>query len=156
MIDLDFVLPDAASALGRSWSRSLDRDASRIDSMELRYKMFFTRVEFTVGEVTLLSKFSFEPLADIALGMLHVLKRLRDAEEATLGFTERDEILRFTPTFDSVRIASSTRPEVVAMARKAEIVLTLSVFVEKAAGEIVKFNPNMMKNANILRLRNEA
>ncbi|MFI7543767.1 hypothetical protein [Actinoplanes sp. NPDC049599] len=152
MVIVDFVVPDFDSVLGRSWVKALEGDAQSIQAATLQYKLFYSQVEFSIDGVKFLSKGSFVPLVDLALGMSGVVDRLAGNSDGALDFTEHDEVIRFVVSGEDVEVVSSKSPASAA-AKKADTIDALTSFVERAYDSIVAFHPAISENATVARLR---
>jgi hypothetical protein len=153
MVVVDFVVPDVDSVLGRSWVKSLDRDAQSIKDVVLQYKLFYSQVEFSIDGKKFLSKSSFVPLIDLALGMSNVVDRLADKSDGALDFTEHDEVIKFVVSGESVQVDSSKNPAATATAKKADLIDAMASFVGRAYDSVVTLCPAMSENATVARLR---
>ena len=147
MVILDFVVPDLDSVLGRSW------DAQSIKPVTLRYKLFYSQVEFSVDGIKFLSRSSFVPLVDLALGMSAVADRLATNTDGALDFTEHDEVIRFVVSGGNVEVSSSKKPAITATVDKAEMIDALNSFVRRAYDSVVTFHPAIADNETVARLR---
>lgn len=153
MVIVDFVVPDVDSVLGRSWAKSLEGDARSIKEVMLQYKLFYSQVEFSIDGVKFLSKSSFVPLIDLAIGMSHVADRLVENSNGALDFTEHDEVIKFVVSGESVQVDSSKNPAATASAKKAELIDAMASFVGRVHDSVVTFCPAMSENATVARLR---
>ena len=153
MVIVDFVVPDVDSVLGRSWAKSLEGEARSIKAVTLQYKLFYSQVEFSVDGVKFLSKSSFVPLVDLALGMSGVADRLVCSSDGALDFTEHGEVIKFVVSGENVEVTSSKNPAATATVGRAEIVDALTSFVGRARDSVVAFCPAISENATVARLR---
>ncbi|GAA3948035.1 hypothetical protein [Actinoplanes auranticolor] len=153
MVIVDFVVPDVDSVLGRSWVKSLEGEARSIKDVTIRYKLFYSQVEFSIDGVKFLSKSSFVPLVDLGLGMSGVVDRLASDSDGALDFTEHDEVIKFVVSGQNVEVVSSKNPATTATAKKAEMIDALTSFVRRAHDSVVTFHPAMSENATVARLR---
>ncbi|MEU8610657.1 hypothetical protein AB0C29_21980 [Actinoplanes sp. NPDC048791] len=150
---VDFVVPDVDSVLGRSWARSLEGDAHSIEEGVLRYKLFYSQVEFSIDGVRFLSKTSFVPLVDLAIGMSRIVGNLARESDGVLDFTEHDELIWFVVDGENVEVVSSKNPAAAATARTADLMDALASFAARAHDAVVTFHPAMSENATVARLR---
>jgi hypothetical protein len=152
MVIVDFVVPDVDSVLGRSWAKSLEGNPRSIKDVMLRYKFFYSQVEFSIDGVKFLSRSSFVPLVDLALGVSGVVDDLARNSDGALDFTEHDEVIKFVVSGEDVEVASSKNPAAIAAVGKADLIDALASFVRRAHDSVVNFHPGMSENATVARL----
>ncbi|MEU4769830.1 hypothetical protein AB0H12_42095 [Actinosynnema sp. NPDC023794] len=151
MVSLSFDLPAPSSPWRRTWQAAGRGDPSAIPEIDLRYKYFGVNVELVAGGVQIISKKGFVTLVDLALSLCGVAERLSRGENASFGFTEREEVIGFHLDGETVTVTSSKDPQS-AVAARAELLAELGTFVRTAHARLVDEIPALSDNPVIDRL----
>jgi hypothetical protein len=151
MVSSSFDLPVPSSPWRRTWQAAERGDPSAIPEIDLRYKYFGVNAELVAGGVRIISKDGFVTLVDLALSLCRVAERLSRGENASFGFTEREEVISFHLDGETVTITSSKNPQP-AVAARGELLAELRTFVRTAHARLVGEIPALAGNPVINRL----
>lgn len=148
MLQFDFRVPSADSLLRKSWPVG---NHDSFSATELHYKLFYAHVDFSANGVQFISPEGFVTLVDIALGAMHVAKRLSQDSDGALGFTEDDEVIRFRCSDDDVVVSSSKKDEAATIER-SEVIRAFRLFAKNAHDSVVAHRPTLSENELVRRL----
>lgn len=153
MVNLSFTLPVPSSPWRRTWEAAAGQgDPSAIPETDLRYKYFAVNAELTVSDVEIISKTRFVTLVDLALSVRGVVERLSNGEDASLGFTESAEVIRFRGSGATVSITSSKSTNRAAATTRTDLLAELGRFLHAAHSRLVEEIPALSDNPVIRRL----
>jgi len=148
---LAFSVPSAESPWTGTWNAVSRISAPEaISETDLRYKYFGVNLEFVADETMIVGP-TVVTLVDTALSCVFALKRVSNGEDAALGFTENDEVIRLQIDGSFVKVRS-TKKAVEALVSRDELVAQLSAFVETAYSLLVREVPGLANNPVVQRL----
>ncbi|MBB1261712.1 hypothetical protein [Streptomyces alkaliterrae] len=148
MIQLTFETPSAGSAWRDTWDSARRVNAAAISELDLCYKYFAVRVELASSGVEILSPKGHVTLVDFCLSLRHVLDGLTSHEDAALGFTESDNVIRIHPENNLIVITSSIPPQQVTVDRE-EFKRAVEEFLRAAYSQLINHTPELAQNPTI-------
>jgi len=110
VVQLSFDVPGAGAPWGDTWTLPKGVDPAAVSEIDLCYKYFGVRVRFVVDEVDVISDRRHLTLVDLALALVNATDRLSAGQDAAIGFTESEEVIRLRVEGSQVAITSSTHP----------------------------------------------
>ncbi|MFC5266706.1 hypothetical protein ACFPJ1_31710 [Kribbella qitaiheensis] len=119
---------------------------------DLCYKYFAVAMEFDVDGVDVVRKGRFVTLVDMALGIQYAGRRISAGEDASIGFTEHEEVIHFRRGTGDEIVATSSVRSVVAVVDGAELVGAFGMFVRDAYLRLVAECPGLVANPTVRRL----
>ncbi|MER5429659.1 hypothetical protein [Streptomyces sp. NPDC002588] len=154
MIQFSFEVPKAGSPWRDTWDKAFQVNPAAISETDLCYKYFGVSAELVVGEVEVISSEGHLTLVDLALSLCHALSRLLSGEDAAIGFTEDDEIIRLRRDAGLVEITSSKHQWRVSVERE-ELVGAFGDFLREAHARLTGNVPGLADNPVIQRFSPE-
>ncbi|MFF7553702.1 hypothetical protein ACFZA9_12540 [Streptomyces olivaceus] len=148
MIHFSFEVPKAGSPWRDTWDRATQVNPAAISEMDLCYKYFGVSAELVVNEIKVISSEGYVTLVDLALSLCHALSRLSSGEDAAIGFTEDDEVIRLRRESGLVEITSSKHQWQVSVEQE-ELVDAFGDFLRGAHARLTENVPGLVDNPAI-------
>ncbi|MGW0825059.1 hypothetical protein [Streptomyces sp. NPDC002845] len=145
MIQFSFEAPGAGSPWRDTWDKVRQVSPATISEMDLCYKYFGVRAELVVDGVEVISDQGYVTLVDLALSLRHALNRLSSGEDAAIGFTENDEVIRLRREGGLVVVTSSKHEWRVPIDRE-ELVGAFVAFLREAYSRLTEHVPGLADN----------
>ncbi|MFG3437737.1 hypothetical protein ACGF0J_10905 [Nonomuraea sp. NPDC047897] len=136
MIYLTFKVPSAESPWRKTWDSVNQVDPGELNEIDIRYKYFGANVHLLIDDVEVVSKKRFVTLVDFALSISHAVKRLSSGEDAAIGFTESEEVIRLHSDDSLVAISSSKHSWEVSVDRE-EFIVVLTDFLRQVHSRLM-------------------
>jgi hypothetical protein len=145
MIHFSIEVPSAGSPWRTTWDRAGQVSPATISETDLCYKYFGAQVELVVDGVEVISGQGYVTLVDLALSLRHALHRLSSGENAAIGFTESDEVIRLQRDGHLIVITSSKHEWRVPVERE-ELVEAFIEFLREAHSRLTVGVPGLADN----------
>ncbi|MGW4214792.1 hypothetical protein ACWEIJ_42880 [Lentzea sp. NPDC004789] len=152
MIRLSFDISEVETPWRATWGSAGPVNPVIISETALCYKCFAVHVRFVIDDIEIISRTRGITLVDFALSLQYALKRLVSGDDASIGFTESDEVIRLQVEGKAVVVTSSKREWRVAVSTD-EVVPAFAGFVEEAYSRLVESVPGLAENPVIHALR---
>ncbi|MES0835630.1 hypothetical protein [Nocardiopsis tropica] len=154
MIHFSFEVPNVGSPWRDTWDRAFQVNPATISEMDLCYKYFAVTVNIAVDEVDIISSERHATLVDLALSLCHALGRILAGEDAEIGFTEDDEIIRFRVEAALVAITSSKHQWRLSVEQE-ELVGAFAGFLREVHSRLTENVPGLAGNPVVQRFSPE-
>jgi hypothetical protein len=155
VIHFSFEVPNVGSPWRDTWNRAFQVNPANISEMDLCYKYFAVTVDIAVDEVEIISSERHVTLVDLALSLCHVLGCLLAGEDAAIGFTEDDEVIRFRVEAALVAVTSSKHQWRVSV-EEEELVGAFVDFLREAHSRLTENVPGLAGNPIVQRFSPES
>ncbi|ANZ41925.1 hypothetical protein BBK82_44340 [Lentzea guizhouensis] len=154
MVQLSFDVPGAGEPWGDTWTLPKGSDPAAVSEIDLCYRYFGVRVRFVVDQVDVISDRRYLPLVDLALSLVNATDRLSAGRDATIDFTESEEVIRLRVEGSQVAITSSKRAWR-AVAGREKLVGEMRNFLRGAYSRLTGQVPGLAENPVVEGLRVE-
>lgn len=152
MIQLSFDIPAVDAPWRATWDRADSVNPATISETDLCYKYFAVHVTFVIDDIEIVSRTRWVTLVDFALSLQYALKRLVAGDDASIGFTESDEVIRLKAE-NSVFVVTSSKRQWRVVVGLDEVMNAFVRFIGEAYSRLVECVPGLAENPVVRALR---